>query len=311
MGTSVVSRRSGAESGPLRLPNFIAVGPPRTATTWLHEVLKGHVGLPSGIKETDFFSKHYGRGIQWYADYFCDCPPGMKIGELCATYFASPEAPQRIAKDLPACRIICTFRDPVDRAYSFYRLLRRHAWTKVSFEEAVHKHREIREQSRYAFHLQRWYDAFGRNAVLVALYDDLEEDAQAFVNRVCDFIGIERIEVGPEQAARKVHVVESAPPSRRLVRQARKLLTFLHSRRMHSAALWLRWSALGKFIYEGGKPFEPLTADVEQRVRELFVPDIEALEALIGRDLSRWKPRAARLPAEVPGGMTRTAPRVA
>ncbi len=311
MGMSIASRRSAAESGLLRLPDFIAVGPPRTATTWLHEVLKSHVGLPHGIKETDFFSKHYARGIEWYADYFRDCPRGLKIGELCATYFASPEAPDRIAKLLPHCRIICTVRDPVDRAYSFYRLLRRHAWTKVSFEEAVHKHREIAEQNRYAFHLRRWYDTFGRDAVLVALYDDLEADPQAFVDRICEFIAIEHIAVGPEQAARRVHVVESAPPSRRLVRQARKLLTFLHSRRMHSTALWLRWSALGRFIYEGGKPFEPLTADVEQRVRELFVPEVEALEALIGRDLSRWKLQVAKLPAQVPQGVTRATPRVA
>ncbi len=311
MGISTVARRSAGESGPIRLPDFIAVGPPRTATTWLHEVLKGRVGLPRGIKETDFFSKHYGRGIEWYADYFRDCPPGLKIGELCATYFASPAAPQRIAKHLPRCRIICTFRDPVDRAYSFYRLLRRHAWTKVSFEEAVHKHREILEQSRYAFHLRRWLDAFGPDAVLVALYDDLEADAQGFVDRVSDFIGIERIALGPEQAARRVHVVESAPPSRRLVRQARKLLTFLHSRRMHSTALWLRWSAFGRFVYEGGKPFEPLTADVEQRVRELFVPEVEALEALIGRDLSRWKQRVAARPAAVPDSIARGAARVA
>jgi hypothetical protein len=311
MGTSRAAKQLAGGSDRFRLPDFIAVGPPRTATTWLHEVLKGHVGLPSGIKETDFFSKHYNRGIEWYAEYFRDCPPGMKIGELCATYFSSPQAPQRIAKHLPRCHIICTFRDPVDRAYSFYRLLRRHAWTRVSFEEAVHKHREILEQSRYAFHLQRWFDAFGRDAVMAALYDDLEADAQAFVDGVCDFIEIERITVRAEQAARRVHVVESAPPSRRLVRQARKLLTFLHSRRMHSTALWLRWSALGRFIYEGGKPFEPLTADVEQRVRELFVPEVEALEALIGRDLSRWKQRAARHPAAVPGGVARTAPRVA
>jgi Sulfotransferase domain len=291
MGASDAGR-----AGP-RLPDFIAVGPPRTATTWLHEVLKGHVGLPEGIKETDFFSRHYARGIDWYADYFRACPPGLKIGELCATYFASPEAPARIAKDLPRCRILCTFRDPVDRAYSFYRLLRRHAWTRVGFEEAVHKHREIGEQSRYAFHLQRWFDMFGRDAVMAALYDDLEADAQAFVDRVCEFIAIKRIEVKATQAAQRVHVVESAPPSRRLVRQARKLLQFLHSRRMHSTALKLRWSALGRFIYEGGKPFEPLAADVEERVRALFAPEVDALEKLIGRDLSAWKQHPTKLPA--------------
>ncbi|MGD1026192.1 sulfotransferase family protein [Candidatus Binatus soli] len=273
----------------MRLPDFIAVGPPRTATTWLHEVLKGHVGLPLDIKETDFFSKHYDKGIDWYADYFRHCPPAIKIGELCATYFASPEARERIARHLPECRIICTLRDPVDRSYSFYRLLRRHAWTKLPFEEAAAKHREIREQNRYAFHLAGWQRQFGADHVLVGLYDDFEADAQAFVDRVTAFVGIDRIVIPPGRAFERVHPIETAPPSRRLVRATRQIITWMHSRRMHRAAIRFRKSALGRFVYEGGRPYGPLAPDVEARVRELYRPEVEALEELLAIDLSAWK----------------------
>lgn len=273
----------------MRLPDFIAVGPPRTATTWLHETLQGRVGLPRGIKETDFFSKHYDKGIDWYAAYFRECEASMKTGELCATYFASPQARLRIARHLPQCRIICTFRDPVERAYSFYKLLRRHAWTRVPFEEAVRKHREIREQSRYAYHLAGWMQTFAPDRVMVLLYDDFEADAQSFVNRVCDFIEIDRIEVPPERAAERVHRVETVPPSRRLVRTTRQLITWMHSHRMHATAIRLRRSRIGRYVYEGGRPFEPLEPDVEERIRMLFLPEVEAFEKLVGRDLSAWK----------------------
>jgi hypothetical protein len=49
-----------------RLPDFIGVGPPRTAPSWLDAVLRRHVGLPRNIKEVDFFSRTMGTEFAWY-----------------------------------------------------------------------------------------------------------------------------------------------------------------------------------------------------------------------------------------------------
>jgi len=98
----------------LRLPDFVGVGPGRTGTTWLHEVLKGHVNLPAGIKETDFFTTNYNKGIEWYADHFRDADRIRPTGEI-NPYFGFPEAAERIAIHIPRCKIICTFRNPVER----------------------------------------------------------------------------------------------------------------------------------------------------------------------------------------------------
>ncbi|HVN63485.1 MAG TPA: sulfotransferase domain-containing protein, partial [Candidatus Binataceae bacterium] len=75
-----------------RLPDFIAVGPQRTGTTWLHKVLQGHTGLPRGIKETDFFLKNYSRGIDWYLEFFRGYPAELPIGEIDPNYFGTEEA---------------------------------------------------------------------------------------------------------------------------------------------------------------------------------------------------------------------------
>src|SRR5216683_1959296 len=97
-----------------RMPRFIAVGPQRTGTTWLHQVLAGHVGLPS-IKETDYFSKHYARGLEWYLEFFRNCPVTLPLAEIDPNYFGIAEACDRIATDIPDCKIIVSLRDPVDR----------------------------------------------------------------------------------------------------------------------------------------------------------------------------------------------------
>ena len=114
-----------------RLPDFIAVGPARTGTTWLHGVLFQRVSLPKGTKETRYFDSFYDKGIDWYRAYFSDCPADRPVGEVAPTYFQKPEVRERIARDVPGCRIICTLRDPVARAYSLYRVFVREGETRL------------------------------------------------------------------------------------------------------------------------------------------------------------------------------------
>jgi hypothetical protein len=56
----------GASTAPLS--NFVAVGPTRTASTWLHQVPAGHVGLPRGVKEAQLFIWNYHLGLKLRAD---------------------------------------------------------------------------------------------------------------------------------------------------------------------------------------------------------------------------------------------------
>jgi len=74
--------------------DFVAVGPPRTATTWIHEYLKRQqdVRLPKELKETHFFSWKYEKGIDWYFSHFASSGPHKITGEVCPTYFDSPRA---------------------------------------------------------------------------------------------------------------------------------------------------------------------------------------------------------------------------
>ena len=113
---------------------------------------------PPNIKETDFFTRFYDRGIDWYAAYFNECDDAMPLGEMGPMYFASAQARERIAKDLPNCKIICSFRDPVERAYSNYRLLRRITTTKADFERAATTRGDLLESSRYGTHLESWLE---------------------------------------------------------------------------------------------------------------------------------------------------------
>ena len=276
------------------MPGFIAVGPPRTATTWLEHALAGHVGLPAGIKETDYFGNRYALGADWYRSHFRACDRSRPVGEICPVYFDSPAARERIAADLPDCRIICTLRDPVDRLYSHYRLLRREGWIGLlTFEQALARDLtwngpgNLHGSNRYASHLAEWRRLFGAGRVLTLLHDDLVTDPAAYLQGVCDFIGTGPIALPPALARERVNQVEHAPRNPRLARSARKLRELLIRHRLYgilsaAAPLW-------KLCAGGGERFAPLDPALAARLRTQLRPEVEALEQLLGRDLMNWK----------------------
>ena len=279
-----------------RLPDFIAVGPQRTGTTWLYQVLAGRVGLPSS-KETDFFLKNFERGSDWYLAFFGGCPGAAPMGEIDPNYFGAPAARERIAAMLPQCKIVVSLRDPTERAWSSYRTMRRDAWTRASFEETVMRSAIIRESSRYAFHLANWQHDFGLDQVLVCLYDDLETDPQAYLDRICEFIGAAQVSLGGiATATERVNTVVEAPRSRRLAQSARDVRDWLAMHRWNRTSHALERLGLWRFAFAGGEEFGAIDPAVEARLREYFLPEVEELEALLGRDLEAWKrprPRAA------------------
>jgi len=279
-----------------RLPDTIGVGPPRTATTWLDAVLRGHVGLPSGIKETDFFSFNYHLGIEWYRSHFRDCDPGLPVVEFSPVYFEWPEVPERIAAQIPQGQILVTLRDPVDRIYSHYQLLRREGWVgEISFEQTLANHERwadragnLLSNNRYAHHLNRWLTVFGQQRTLVMIHDDLEAQPQDYLDRVCAFIGIAPIDLARSRYANeRVNRMTLAPRSPRLAKTARQLRAALERRRMPAVRGILKpWF---DYCASGGEPFAPMLPATEAALRERMRAEIEALEKLIERDLSAWK----------------------
>ncbi|HLW70878.1 MAG TPA: sulfotransferase [Candidatus Binataceae bacterium] len=274
-----------ANNGRGRLPDFLGVGQPRTGTSWLDSMLRGHAGLPRDVKEVDFFVKNYARGIEWYKGYFAGCDPRLPAGEICPSYLGSNAARERIAEHIPECRIICTLRDPVQVLFSFWKLARRNAWTAHDFETYTPDGWETDSKG-----LRAWFETFGREQVLALLYDDLEAAPQDYLDRVCDFIGIEHIAIaGSAPEAPRVNSFSRMPRSAYLARKARKLRDRLQSREYYRTINLLTRAGVWRFCFDGGAEFPPLDPATERRIRRRLMPQVEDLETLLDRDLSAWK----------------------
>jgi Sulfotransferase domain len=275
-----------------RLPDFIGVGPPRTATTWLHQALTGHVGLPRGVKESNFFRWQYSHGLEWYASLFRDCPVHAPIGEFSPNYFAAREARERIHTHIADCKIICTLRDPVERLYSNYRKMYEQTYFVGSFEESLARRPELLEWSKYAVHVSAWQRLFGRENVLVLLQEDLKYDPQKLITTVCAFIGIPEIVLDSTMlGAKEVNAVPNAPRSLRLAKLARSARDRLERRGSYKAISLFRQSWVRKVLFASGAPFPRIASATEWLLRTEFRADIDALEGILQRDLSMWKVR--------------------
>jgi len=186
-----------------RLPTFLHIGPGKSGSSWLHETLALHPEVYlSEAKDLYFFSRYYDRGLDWYRRQFRSAGPGHRVvGEVCPDYLSCAEAPRRIRSCLgPDVRLMVTLRDPAERAFSAYLHRRRHGEAAPTFRADLETS-DLVEEGRYATQLQRYLDCFGRQALHVAVFDDLGADPQAFLDGVTGWLRIDRLVLTPELLA--------------------------------------------------------------------------------------------------------------
>ncbi len=199
------------------LPDFVIVGTMRGGTTSLINWLNAQPGVAPAYryaKEVHYFDRDYGRGPAWYRSHFPVRWHRGITGESSTHMLYNPVSPVRAARDLPAhTTFLVVLRDPVQRAISHYwhnrriglwetepiaRALdlepERLAATQDAFErgEWSREHMAFSYQARgdYAPQLRRWFDAVGRDRVLV-LESERLYDGGGERDLVLDRLGLE------------------------------------------------------------------------------------------------------------------------
>jgi hypothetical protein len=281
---------SGTTNSAMQLPSFFVIGPPRTGTSWLHEVLREHAHLPRLSKETRFFDTHFHRGLRWYNSHFPKSRSGEQVGEVAPTYFISPQARERIVRLTPEAKIVCIFRHPVDRLLSLYRIKRAYGLIPWGFEEALVRDPELMESGKYATHLKAWQRLFGTGRILPTLYESLRDDPQTYVNSLADFVGITRFTLAPEQI-RRVFGSDSMTHPRNYyrTRSATAVADWCKARRLDRVVTAVKSSPMLKLFIGGGPAFTELSSEIAPRLYSAFRPEIEELEGMLNRDFSDWK----------------------
>ncbi len=207
------------------LPDFMVIGAQRSGTTSLYRHLSGHPGVqwPLFVKSPHWLDAHHDRGERWYRAHFplraaLDRDPAQLTGEASPYLLFHPFVPGRIARHVPAARLVAILRDPVSRAWSQYQHETARGYEDLDFRSAVeaeddrvrpeldhldeagyvafhHRHHAYVGRGLYADQIRRYHDVLDPSQLLVVLTDDLQSEPQATFDRICDFIGLSRHEL--------------------------------------------------------------------------------------------------------------------
>lgn len=276
-----------------RLPQFIIIGAVKGATTWIHNQLRDNPAVYLPAPEPHFFSQEYDRGIDHYRRFFDGAAAGQMLGEKSADYLAHPLAAARLAPVLPQARLVVQLRNPVERAYSDYKMLFRRG-TVTQGPEAYLDGRpndqpRFLEDGLYARHLRRWLDHFSAAQIKVILFEDVKRSPEATVATVSAHIG------APCHYSSEVGASPRNDSSERfLPLPVRTALAPLKD-----AARPLRGNAMFEKVrglFARQIQYPPLPEALRARMMDYYARDIEDLEKLIGRDLSHWR-QSSRLAA--------------
>jgi hypothetical protein len=288
------------------LPNFLVIGAAKAGTTALHWYLAEHPAVfMSPAKDPSYFA--YGvdaegrllwgepefhtlpvRSLGEYERLFAEAGEAVAVGEASTMYLECPQSAARIRKLLPAARILCSIRQPVDRAYSDYLMYLRHRGRRfdpardltATSEWADPDSRWMRI-GRYHEQLSRYYEVFPRDQIRVLLFDDLRRSPRAFTDDVYRFLGVDPSFV-PDLAT--PHAAGGIPASATLeglfMRSARSPIRPWIPK---PVANWVR-----RFRTRTMRKPPPLPAELRTELTAHFRDDIARTSELIGRNLEHW-----------------------
>lgn len=301
-------------------PDFFFVGAPKCGTSLMDNLLKRHPDLFLPLKEQHYFGSDLDfntpeRSLRAYLAAFEPARPGTRAGENSTWYLYSRVAAAEIKAFCPDARIVIMLREPVSlmrslHAHMFYtgnediedfeaalaaeedrRLGRR--VPRYSFPRGGLLYRDV---ARYHDQVARYLDLFGRDQVHVILADDLRKDVPGVLRETLRFLGVRETWPGMEEAMKTTR--RSRNEGKRA--RSRSVVRFL-KRPGNNAILrdlveepFPGYRRLLRALRRLNIRFEqrpPLDRALDARLRAELAPDVNALEALIGRDLSAWRAR--------------------
>jgi Sulfotransferase family len=250
--------------------------------------------------------------LEQYLSLFDGALPGQLRGEASTSYLWSHCAAERIAQARPDARIVAILREPASFLRSLHlQLLENRSESEKDFRSAVELDQPRREgkhipshsywpaaliysdRVRYVEQLRRYEALFGREQMLVLIYDDFRAENEQTLRRVLRFLGVDDtqaiapVEANPTVAVRSVRLDgfrrELAAGSSPLLRVLREALIGLTTKRLRKRLLY---PLQRRLVYRiPPPPDEQFMSELRHR----FKGEVSALSEYLDRDLvSLW-----------------------
>jgi hypothetical protein len=187
---------AGWTTGP---PDFVGVGAQRAGTSgWYAGAIRSHPGVveaPDRGKETHFFDRYWTEEpppdfAERYARLF-PRPAGSITGEWTPRYMHDPWTLRLLAEAAPEARVLILLRDPLERYRSGIAWAIERSRQRGLEQPNIASVGDAIARSLYQRQVERAFELFGRERVLVLQHERCVADPVAEMQRTQRFLGIE------------------------------------------------------------------------------------------------------------------------
>lgn len=285
-----------------RMPNLFIVGARKAYTTSLFAAFEASPDIyccPN--KEPHFFCDdlHADRSIaqiavtdpERYQDLFQNASGDFRyLTEASTNYLPSTRAAQNIKAASPDARSIILLRNPIDRAWSEYRMNRAYGHERAEFRAAIEAEIDGHEARRpylfgryvrrglYADQIARYLDSFPRQQLLIKVVDRPGAGMRSLAAESFAFLGL------GAPALPEIHKNGQVTPTFPWLTDVAQS-TGLKAAFSLIAPDYLKQAARRMFYRPD---FAKAPAEDRALLRTVFAPDIDRLETLLGESLDHW-----------------------
>ncbi len=201
----------------MRGPDFLIIGAQKCGTTSLYRYLIKHPNIIPAVKKgIHFFDNQFSNDIQWYLEQlnFELKKDNLLIGEASPYYLFHPLVPQRIAQSFPHVKLIILLRNPIQRAFSHYKHIKKERNEQLDFEQAIksesqrlngEREKILANERYYSSNYRRysycargiyidqikyWINYFPREQFLIIQSEEFFADPEATLKQVHEFLSI-------------------------------------------------------------------------------------------------------------------------
>jgi len=292
------------------LPNFLGLGAPKAATTWLFHCLQEHPEIfVADSKEVTFFDYGSIEGrLKTYEAHFSSANNETAVGEISTRYLASWRAPERVKQLIPKAKFIVSLRRPSDQIYSHYWHLRRQNFHMLetssslpTFEQALETMPELLLTPAYYFrNLSNWLRYFDRSRFHIILFDDIESNPARVISGLYTFLEVDAkfspTALNPNRHQMRKGMASGSAFKEAVYRQVyasavrylyRPLKSAIGVRRADRLKTNLKAREVMERLFHD-TDYPKMPASIQKAIARRFDSDVHALSILVGRPLHHW-----------------------
>lgn len=280
----------------MALPTFIIFGTRKAGTSSLYHYLHQHPEVyMNSLKGSRFFlydpaAPEAGlnlpiKSVEEYEKLFEGAAKNnaRAVGEAVPSYMNSSAAAARMKKLIPNVLLLASLRNPVDRIYSQYQMHMRNLKVSDRVPFTTENMEIWTKDGFYYKQLKSYFEIFNRDQIKIIIFEEWVKNPTSMLRKMYKYFGVDENFIPNMDIQYNVGGFEKNQYIASLLKH-RKIFTKIKPmvpRGVRATVNQLRNRNMEKA--------PPLSTEMRKKLGELFLEDIQALEALIKIDLSVWK----------------------